>query len=276
MNRRLQTALEIFFVSVIILDSFLLFISIFIPLRPLSFMGIAEFDLFASIVLLIGYILRMRGRSASNYIKNHPNGILAVIPIYFIGLNILELYSAIVILKILCLFKIFALIMASRQVAKVVDEFVEKSRLIYGFSFFIVVLLICSIVFFIVESGVNPQVATYEDSLWYVIQTITTVGYGDVVPFTQMGRLMGVIAMTSAIGISSLITASATSSLIQKFKEERNEMMDDTVSYVQRIEQKVEKLEEQVARKEQLEELNRNLVNIRSEIETLKDILNKK
>lgn len=239
-------------------------------------MGIAEFDLFASIVLLIGYILRMRGRSTLNYIKNHPNGILTVIPIYFIGLNILGLYNAIIILKILCLFKIFSLIMASRQIAKVVDEFVEKSRLIYGFSFFIVVLLICSIVFFIVESGVNPQVATYEDSLWYVIQTITTVGYGDVVPFTQIGRLMGVIAMTSAIGISSLITASATSSLIQKFKEERNEMIDDTVSYVQRIEQKVEKLEEQVARKEQLEELNRNLVNIRSEIETLKDILNKK
>jgi len=54
-----------------------------------------------------------------------------------------------------------------------------------------------------------------------VVQTITTVGYGDVVPITSWGRVVGIIAMVSAIGISSLLTAATTSSLMDKLREDR-------------------------------------------------------
>jgi Ion channel. len=73
-----------------------------------------------------------------------------------------------------------------------------------------------------VEFPVNPAVNTYEDSLWYVLQTLTTVGYGDIIPVTVLGRLTGVIVMLSAIVATSLITASATSTFIEKFREEQD------------------------------------------------------
>jgi len=139
MNRKLEMLLEVFFVSLIILDIFLLFISIVVPIRPSSFHNIALFDLFTSISLVFGYLIRMRHKDPLMYLKTNWNGVIAVIPFYFIGLNVLGLFEALILFKILNILKIITLIMAIRQVGKSVDQFVEKSRLVYGFSFFAVV-----------------------------------------------------------------------------------------------------------------------------------------
>jgi voltage-gated potassium channel len=52
------------------------------------------------------------------------------------------------------------------------------------------------------------------DSLWWAAQTVTTVGYGDVVPETSGGRLIGLFVMVVGVGAVSLITALVTSSFI--------------------------------------------------------------
>jgi voltage-gated potassium channel len=62
---------------------------------------------------------------------------------------------------------------------------------------------------------VNPNVGSVDDALWYIIVTITSVGYGDIVPYTGFGRIIGVIAMLTAILFMSLVTATTTSALVQ-------------------------------------------------------------
>ena len=52
------------------------------------------------------------------------------------------------------------------------------------------------------------------DALWWAAQTVTTVGYGDVVPETTGGRLIGLLVMVVGVGAVSLITALVTSSFI--------------------------------------------------------------
>ena len=54
-------------------------------------------------------------------------------------------------------------------------------------------------VFWIHEHGVNPNIRTFSDSLWWWFVSSTTVGYGDIAPITPVGRLAGVI--TIIIGI---------------------------------------------------------------------------
>jgi voltage-gated potassium channel len=54
-------------------------------------------------------------------------------------------------------------------------------------------------VFWIYEHGVNPNIRTIGDSLWWWFVSSTTVGYGDIAPVTAVGRLAGVI--TIIIGI---------------------------------------------------------------------------
>lgn len=276
MNRRLELVLEIIFLILIFLDSFLLFISIFLPIRPAGFQSIIYLDLITSIVLLFGYLLQMRRLEKNVFIKKNWNGFISITPFYFIGIVLLGMNESSLILKILCLVKIFALIMSARQVGRAVDEFVEKSRLVYGFAFFVVVLLFSSVAFFLVESGVNPEVTTFEDSLWYVIQTITTVGYGDVVPDTQWGRVIGVVAMISAIGISSLLTAATTSSLMNKFRQEREALQEQSEDYVHRLEEKIDHLNSEMGKRNYLDDVTQDVKDIKSEIEELKELIKKR
>lgn len=183
MNRRLQLLLEILFISVIIIDGFLLLTSSLIPFRAANSQIIAYFDLFTSIILFVGYLIQIRkSRDYKLYLKRNWNLFIVIIPFYFVSIDLMGLSSNLMIIKVLNLIKVLALVFAIRQVGKYVDEFVEKSRLVYGFSFFLAVLIISSITFFLAENGVNPHVVNFEDSFWFVIQTITTVGYGDIIP----------------------------------------------------------------------------------------------
>jgi len=54
-------------------------------------------------------------------------------------------------------------------------------------------------IFWINEYGVNPSVRTYNDALWWWFVSSTTVGYGDIAPVTNTGRIAGVF--TILIGI---------------------------------------------------------------------------
>lgn len=276
LSYKLELVMEIIFLIFIFLDSFLLFTGVFLPLRGSSYLTIAYFDLVTSALLLLGYwIQQRRTKSKKGYLKRNWNGIIAIVPIYFIGIVLLGINESSIIIKILALVKVITLIIAARQVGKAVDKFVAKSKLVYGFAFFVVVLLVCSVGFFLLESGVNPEVTTYEDSLWYVIQTITTVGYGDVVPITQWGRLIGVIAMISAIGISSLLTAATTSSLMDKLREDREKLTKTSVDYAKKLDKRVQNLESKMVKEENVKGIQNDLNYIKSEINEIKDFLNK-
>lgn len=53
------------------------------------------------------------------------------------------------------------------------------------------------------------------DGLWWAIQTVTTVGYGDLVPASTLGRLVAALVMLVGIGFLTVITASITSTFIE-------------------------------------------------------------
>lgn len=273
--RKMELLMEVIFIVFIFLDSFLLFISVFLPLRPSGFTGIIYVDLLTSMLLLFGYVLKMRSENKVNFIQRNWTGLVSITPFYFIGIMILGMNESSIILKVLVLIKIVALIISARQVGRAVDEFVERSKLTYGFAFFVLMLLFSSVAFFMVEHGVNPEVGNYEDSLWYVIQTITTVGYGDVVPITQWGRLIGVIAMISAIGISSLLTAATTSSLMDKLREDREKLTRTTVDYVKDLEEKMHGLESEMAKDKKVDEIKKDVQDIKTELNEIKELLKK-
>jgi voltage-gated potassium channel len=55
---------------------------------------------------------------------------------------------------------------------------------------------------------------TFGDGLWWAIVTVATVGYGDVVPVTNEGRVIGVILILVSIGLLAVITANISSRFI--------------------------------------------------------------
>jgi voltage-gated potassium channel len=59
------------------------------------------------------------------------------------------------------------------------------------------------------------------DSMWWALQTVTTVGYGDVVPERATGRIVGAILMLNGIALLSVITAAVTAMLIEQVRRRR-------------------------------------------------------
>ena len=54
----------------------------------------------------------------------------------------------------------------------------------------------------------------YGTALWFSLETVTTVGYGDVTPTSLVGRLATAVVMVTAIGFLTIITAAVTSTFV--------------------------------------------------------------
>jgi voltage-gated potassium channel len=72
-----------------------------------------------------------------------------------------------------------------------------------------------------VAGGILERVADHREfptigrGLWFALQTVTTVGYGDVTPRQADGRFIAAVVMLAGIGFLAVITASVTASLIE-------------------------------------------------------------
>jgi voltage-gated potassium channel len=72
----------------------------------------------------------------------------------------------------------------------------------------------------IVDSHDFPTVGL---AAWWSLQTITTVGYGDVVPTTDLGRIVGSIELVLGISFITFLTAGVTSTVIQRSAQRAQE-----------------------------------------------------
>ena len=61
----------------------------------------------------------------------------------------------------------------------------------------------------------HHEYPTIGKGLWFALQTVTTVGYGDVTPRDSVGRFIAAVVMLAGIGFLAVITAAATASLIE-------------------------------------------------------------
>jgi voltage-gated potassium channel len=80
------------------------------------------------------------------------------------------------------------------------------------------------------------------DALWWAMQTVTTVGYGDVVPEHAAGRLIGVVLMLQGIALLTVITASVTATLIEQARQ-RRQQPDAVLAQLEQIEARLEAIE---------------------------------
>ena len=78
-------------------------------------------------------------------------------------------------------------------------------------------LIFWSIIFGFLFYISEPDVQTYSDGLWWALVTITTVGYGDITPLTNLGRIIASSLMIMGIGFIATITAAVSSYFISSF-----------------------------------------------------------
>jgi voltage-gated potassium channel len=83
---------------------------------------------------------------------------------------------------------------------------------------------------------VDPAIGTFSDALWWAISTVTTVGYGDVIPESAAGRLVATGLMLTGLGLIPLITSVVVSILVsQRSREAREEELRDLNQILDRL-----------------------------------------
>jgi voltage-gated potassium channel len=82
--------------------------------------------------------------------------------------------------------------------------------------------------------------------MWWAIQTVTTLGYGDIVPTQLTGRLLATAAMIVGIGFLSLITATVASVLVSRASQDVPSEEADLMAALKRVEQRLESLEQEL------------------------------
>lgn len=88
--------------------------------------------------------------------------------------------------------------------------------------FFAVVTFGSAFLMFILEAQENALYESPWDALWWALVTMTTTGYGDIVPKTFPGRALGVFTMFAGLGLFSVLTATIASAFVtESLKEAR-------------------------------------------------------
>ncbi len=97
----------------------------------------------------------------------------------------------------------------------------------------------------------REEYPTFGGAVWFTLQTVTTVGYGDNTPEHFMGRTVAAVVMITAIGLITVVTAAITSVFVEAARSERstsqrseqNERMERLIASVDDIGTRLDRIE---------------------------------
>jgi voltage-gated potassium channel Kch len=87
------------------------------------------------------------------------------------------------------------------------------------------------------------------EGMWWSVQTITTVGYGDNVPSRTEGRVIAALIMISGIGLLSVVTATVTAAFVEGARARLGRGRDEEI--IKRLDQIEQRLSEQEQARQQ-------------------------
>lgn len=138
-------------------------------------------------------------------------------------------------LRVLRLFRLFKLsrhFSAMSVLLKVIKN--EMATLLSAIFILLVLIVLASAGMFLVEHKVQPEAfGTIPRAMWWASITLTTVGYGDVVPVTVAGRILGAFITILGVGMAALpagIIASGFTRELNKRRDTYRTMVRDALS----------------------------------------------
>jgi|TARA_B100000809_G_scaffold203678_1_gene204839 voltage-gated potassium channel len=147
--------------------------------------------------------------------------LLSILPTYIsIILPASRYLSVIRILRVLRIFRILKLILYIGEANLLLDALISSRRKITVFLFFIFTMVtIIGSIMYLIEGEANGF-TSIPRSIYWAIVTITTVGYGDISPQTELGQLFASFAMIlgyATIAVPTGIISAEYSTMKQKF-----------------------------------------------------------
>lgn len=116
--------------------------------------------------------------------------------------------------------------------------------------------IICFFIISVIIWKFEPNIKSYSDSLWFCFATSTSIGYGDVIAISFIGRILSVVLSIYSIGVIAIITAVITSFFMEqakiRAKESAREFIDNLQHLDELSKEELKELSEKVKRFDKL------------------------
>ena len=228
-----QSILYLILIFITIIDILLLFYVAVYHVSLETRYEVFTFDLIICIILWIEFIYSMPKNNKKQYVKDNALSILGMLPIDFIFLRALRL------IKLIQMIKSFSIQMFNE---KAVTKFLKETLLDEIILFAILFIFLMTALIRIFDSNINDM----DTALWYIMVTLTSTGYGDIVPGTISGRIIGTITMIGGILIFATITAVISSRYIARInKDHRDELelkIEGLTSEIEKLNKKIDEM----------------------------------
>lgn len=124
----------------------------------------------------------------------------------------------VVLVRLLRLFKLGRYSTGFQSLAEALRR--ERSALLASFLILVSVVLVAASFAYMAERTAQPEhFGSIPDAIWWAMETVTTVGYGDVIPKTTLGRIIGGVTMISGILMIALPVAIIGSSFAEVVRQ---------------------------------------------------------
>jgi len=145
--------------------------------------------------------------------------LLSILPFYLSFFVTLDLRF----LRVLRLLRIFKLTRYSSAMSTMLGVLKEEASALSAAAFILFILLVlASSGIYLLEHDVQPEVfGSIPSAMWWSMITLTTVGYGDVVPITPIGKLFGAFIALIGVGMVALPTGILASGFANAFRRRR-------------------------------------------------------
>ncbi|HEX4390541.1 MAG TPA: potassium channel family protein [Mycobacterium sp.] len=158
---------------------------------------------------------------------------------------------AIVALPLLRPLRLLRLLVLIEVLQKAIGDAFRGRIVVYTVSGVVLLIYTASLAVFDKERYLHgATINSFGKALWWSITTVTTVGYGDVYPVTNTGRVIAVLLMIGGISLVGVVTAALASWIIERVTEEESVMQAATVAHVEQLRNEIRALGKELRARE--------------------------
>jgi voltage-gated potassium channel len=213
----LERIFEILLIAIIVLNILAIVSESIKEVREQYGEAFHQFEIFSVVFFTVEYVLRIYSIVESRKYSHPVTGrikflgtpmaiidLMAFLPFYLsflpLDLRFLRIFR---LMGLFRMFKVARYMQALSMFKKVMYD--RREQLVLSIIFILFILVIISTVMFYVEREAQPDKFTsIPATMWWGIATLTTVGYGDMVPITALGRIMGGLFAITGVGLLAL------------------------------------------------------------------------
>ncbi len=182
------------------------------------------------VIFSIDYFVRLYlSGNKKIYIRQHIFDLIAIIPFN----SLFRAFRFVSIIKFFIMTEVFQMVKLIRLIAFVgklknkMNAFLMTSGFIYIILATMVTILMGAAGIFYAESGHSIQ--NFEEALWWSIVTVTTVGYGDIVPVTLLGRTVASLLMATGTTFFGIYIGIITTYFLKKKRKSQKDISKEKI-----------------------------------------------